>query len=102
MEDGLRKTIQKIGNSLSEFNKIYLTIDMDVLDPAFAPVVQNPEPDGLAMHTFLDLLYEVCKHPIIAFDLVEVTPHYDTETTAIQAAKTILETLCYIEKRRKT
>lgn len=102
MEDGLKKTIQKIENSLSEFNKTYLTIDMDVLDPAFAPAVQNPEPDGLDMHTFLELLYEICKHSIIAFDLVEVTPHYDAGTTAIQAAKIILETLCYIEKRHKT
>jgi len=101
MEDGTKKTIQKVGSSLSDFDKIYLTIDMDVLDPAFAPAVQNPEPDGLDMRTFLSLLYEVCKHPIIAFDLVEVAPHYDTGTTAIQAAKIVLETLCYIEKGRK-
>lgn len=98
IEDGLKKTTQKIRNSLSAFDKIYLTIDMDVLDPAFAPAVQNPEPDGLDMHTFLDLLYEVCKGSIVAFDLVEVTPHYDAGTTANQAAKTILEILCYIEK----
>jgi len=100
MKDDL-KTIQKIRDSLSKFDKIYLTVDMDVLDPAFAPAVQNPEPDGLDMHTFLNLLYEVCKRSIVAFDLVEVTPHYDAGTTAIQAAKIILETLCYVEKRRK-
>ena len=100
IEDGLKKTTQKIRNILSDFDKIYLTIDMDVLGPAFAQAVQNPEPDGLGMHTFLDLLCEVCKHSIVAFDLVEVTPHYDAGTTAIQAAKTILEILCYIEKRR--
>jgi len=101
MEDGLKKTKQKIGGILSDFNKIYLTIDMDVLDPAFAPAVQNPEPEGLDTHTVLDLLHEVCKHSIVAFDLVEAAPHYDNGTTAIQAAKIILETLCYIEKRRK-
>jgi len=102
MEDGLKKTKQKIGGILSGFNKIYLTIDMDILDPAFAPAVQNPEPEGLDTHTVLDLLHEVCKHSIIAFDVVEVTPHYDSGTTAIQAAKIIFETFCYIEKRRKT
>ena len=101
MEDGLKRTIQNIGNNLSDSNEIYLTIDMDVLDPAFASGVQNPEPDGLDTHMFLDLLYEVCKHSVVAFDLVEVTPHYDSGATAIEAAKTILETLCYIEKRRK-
>lgn len=101
-EDGLKKTIQKIENSLSDLNKIYLTIDMDVLDPAFAPAVQNPEPEGLDIHTLLSLLYEVCKHPVLVFDCVEVSPHYDTGATAIEAAKVILEILCYIEKRRRT
>jgi len=100
-EDGLKKTLQKIGNNLSDFDKVYLTIDMDVLDPAFAPAVQNPESDGLDTHTLLELLYEVSKRQIVAFDLVEVAPHYDTGTTAIQAAKIVLETLCYIEKRRE-
>jgi len=101
LEDGLKKTLQKIGTSLSDFNKIYLTIDVDALDPAFTPAVQNPEPDGLDTHTLLELLYEVCKCPIVTFDLVEVAPNYDSGTTAIQAAKIIFETLCYTEKRRK-
>jgi len=101
LEDGLKKTIQKIETSLSDFDKVYLTIDMDVLDPAFAPAVQNPEPNGLDTHTLLELLYEVCKCSIVAFDLVEVAPHYDAGTTSIQAAKIVLETLCYIERNRK-
>jgi len=99
--DGVERTAQKIETLLADHEKIYLTIDMDVLDPAFAPAVQNPEPDGLDIHVFLDLLCQVCTHRIVAFDLVEVAPHYDNGITAIQAAKTIFEALCQVEKARK-
>ncbi len=75
---------------------------MDVLDPAFAPAVQNPEPDGLDMPMFLDLLGKVCDHRIVAFDLVEVAPNYDKGITAIQAAKTIFEVLCCVERTQKS
>jgi agmatinase len=100
-KDGIERTAEKIETLLADHEKIYLTIDMDVLDPAFAPAVQNPEPDGLDVHVFLDLLCQVCHHNIVAFDLVEVAPHYDNGITAIQAAKTIFEALCQVEKARK-
>jgi len=99
--DGVEKTTKKIDTLLADCKKIYLTLDMDVLDPAFAPAVQNPEPDGLDMPMFLDLLGKVCDRRLVAFDLVEVAPHYDMGVTAIQAAKTIFETLCHIEKARR-
>lgn len=100
-ENGIQKTVQTAKKLLVNHEKIYLTIDMDVLDPAFAPAVQNPEPDGLDMHTLLDILCKVCDHRVVAFDLVEVAPHYDNGVTAIQAAKTMFEVLCCIEKTRK-
>lgn len=100
-ENGIQKTVQTAKKLLANCEKIYLTIDMDVLDPAFAPAVQNPEPDGLDMHTLLDILCKVCDYRVVAFDLVEVTPHYDNGVTAIQATKTMFEVLCCIEKTRK-
>lgn len=100
-KEGVPNTVRTIRNILSDCEKIYLTIDMDVLDPAFAPAVQNPEPNGLSMHTFVDILCNVCDERVIAFDLVEVTPHYDQGITAVEAAKTIFEVLCHIEKARK-
>jgi len=101
-KDGVERANEKIEKLLADYEKFYLTIDMDVLDPAFAPAVQNPEPDGLDVHVFLDLLCHVCDHRIVAFDLVEVAPHYDSGVTAIQAAKTIFEALCQVEKARKS
>ena len=100
--DGVEKTIEKIEKLLANVKQTYLTIDMDVLDPAFVPAVPNPEPDGLCAHMFYDLLSNVCDKRVIAFDVVEVAPHYDTGITAIQAAKTIFEMLCHIEKARKS
>ncbi len=101
MEDGVKETIEKVRELLVGQERVYLTIDMDVLDPAFAPGVQNPESDGLSMHVFLDLLCGVCDRKVVAFDLVEVAPHYDMGITAAQAAKTIFEVLCRLERTRK-
>jgi agmatinase len=101
-EDGIAKTVEAIDCILADYEKIYLTIDFDVLDPAFAPAVQNPEPEGLDTPTLLDLLNEVCDKRVIGFDLVEVTPQYDQGVTAIQATKTVFEVLCFLERARKS
>jgi len=100
-KDGAEQTSKKIGKLLASAKKVYLTVDMDVLDPAFAPAVQNPEPDGLCTHHLYDLLSEVCDERTVAFDVVEVAPHYDHGVTAIVAAKTIFEILSDIEKARR-
>jgi len=100
LSDGVEKTLRTIKKQLADVKKTYLTIDMDVLDPAFAPGVQNPEPDGLTINTFLNLLCGLCDQRVTALDLVEVAPNYDNGTTALQAAKTLFEALCGIEKTR--
>jgi agmatinase len=98
--NGVDKAIEMIEKLLANVQQTYLTIDMDVLDPAFVPAVQNPEPDGLSANLFYDLLSKVCDRRVIAFDVVEVAPHYDNGVSAVQAAKVIFETLCYLEKAR--
>ncbi len=74
---------------------------MDVVDPAFAPAVQNPEPDGLSIQTLLDLISNFCDSRTVGLDLVEATPLFDRGITEIQAAKILFEALCQIEKARK-
>ncbi len=81
---------------------VYLTIDMDVLDPAFAPAVQNPEPNGLSSQSLLALVSELCDKRVAILDLVEVAPSYDHGVTAIQAAKLLFEALCCISKARES
>jgi len=101
-EDGVESTIETVKKTLKGCERTYLTIDMDVLDPAFASAVQNPEPDGMSMQTLLDLVSCLCDNRLVGLDLVEVTPPYDNGTTAIQAAKIIFEALCQIERARKS
>ncbi len=101
-KEGIQKTVKKIAGVLEGFKKIYLSIDLDVLDPAFVPAVQNPEPEGLDTPTLLNLLTGVCDNRVVGFDLVEVAPHYDRGVTAIQAAKIIFEVLCCLEKAQKS
>lgn len=97
---GAQDISRDIGSLLDHHEAVYLSIDMDVLDPAFAPAVQNPEPDGVNIRLLLDLVCNVCDSRVVGFDVTEVTPHYDKGVTAIQATKVISEVLCALEKNR--
>jgi agmatinase len=101
-KQGAEKTTKDIAKIIADFERVYLSIDMDALDPAFAPAVQNPEADGLFVDLFLDVLCSICDDRIVGFDVVEVAPHYDQGVTAVQAAKIVFEVLCHLEKAKKT
>lgn len=99
--EGVEQATAFLEKRLEDMRNVYVSIDMDILDPAYAPAVQNPEPEGLETSVLLDILGCVCDKPILGFDLVEVAPNYDHGNTAIQAAKIIFEMLCSIEKARR-
>jgi len=101
MQASPEQTVNEINDLLADFEKVYLTVDMDVVDPAYAPAVQNPEPDGLSTHQLLHLLSLTCSRRVVAFDVVEVTPHYDMGTTSILAARIIFEILSHIHKDKR-
>jgi agmatinase len=72
-------------------NPLYLSVDMDCLDPAFAPGVGNPVPGGLSTRELLDILKSV-SGKIAAADVVEFVPAYDvSEITATAAARLVIE-----------
>jgi agmatinase len=96
-KEGVAQIIQRLKEELAPYEKLYLTIDMDVLDPAYAPAVQNPEPEGIETHTLVDILCGLCDRRVVGFDVLEVAPAYDQGTSAINAAKVIFEMLCQIE-----
>jgi agmatinase len=100
-EWGTAKAAKKLERELAKYPNLYISVDIDVIDPAYAPASQNPEPEGLDTQTLFDLLGKVCDKRTIGLDIVEVAPNYDQGTTAILAAKTIFEMLCSIEKSRK-
>jgi agmatinase len=100
-KEGAKQIVQRIQEELIPYEDVYLTIDMDVLDPAFAPGVQNPEAEGLETHTLLDILCALCDKRVVGFDVVEIAPVYDQGISAVAAAKVIFEVLCQLEKARK-
>jgi len=71
---------------------VYLSLDIDVVDPAFAPGTGTPEPGGISSVELLDALGLLRDLPMVGMDLVEVTPVYDSAgITAMLAAKVIRE-----------
>jgi agmatinase len=97
---GMEKTRNQLESFLDKFRHTYLTIDSDVLDPAFCPGVANPEFNGLTPDELLPLVSIVAEQRMIGFDLVEVCPTYDTGTAPVAAARLIFETLAHAEKVR--
>jgi len=78
-----------------DVEKVYLSIDLDILDPAYAPGLSYPEPGGISTRSLLDFIHGLKEMEIVAFDVVELCPPYDNSSsiTAIGAIKIILETL---------
>ncbi|NIO37968.1 agmatinase [Candidatus Bathyarchaeota archaeon] len=83
---------------LTDYDSVYLSVDMDVLDPAYAPAVQNPEPEGLETQVLMDIIHYLCDRRVIGFDIVEVAPRFDNGISVIQAAKIAFEILCSLEE----
>jgi agmatinase len=96
---GISKTAQRIRGFLSAFSHSYVTVDIDVLDPAFAPGVGNPEPDGLSTDELLTLVDATMEKNTVGFDLVEVSPQLDTGQTAAVGVKVIFEAVAALSAR---
>ncbi len=80
---------------------LYLTIDIDVLDPGIAPGTGNPEPDGATYAELLTALGSLASHRIVGMDLVEVSPPCDpTGLTPIVAASLVREMILLFAPRR--
>jgi agmatinase len=92
---------EQLKEKLLPYENLYLTVDMDVLDPAFAPAVQNPEPEGITTTALLDLACALCDKRVLGFDVLEIAPIYDQGVSAVVAAKVMFEMLCQLEKSRK-
>lgn len=94
---GMDRVEEKLRGWLDSASSMYLSIDMDVLDPASAPAVGNPSPEGISVSQLLDTVAFVVGPRLMGFDLTEVTPQYDSGLTAIQAAYIVLETIYLVE-----
>ena len=85
---------------VSTFDTIYSSFDLDVLDPAFAPGVGNPEAVGITSRELFDLIHSFEETPVIGVDIVELNPYHDNGATATLAAK-IMSTLIAMDLSQK-
>ena len=70
---------------------VYISIDLDVLDPAYAPGVSHHEPGGMSTRQVIEIIHRI-EAPIVGADIVEYNPKRDpTETTAMVAVKLLKE-----------
>ncbi len=100
-ELGIEKAVETLREFISRFQHTYLTIDSDVLDPAFCPGVANPEFDGLTPSELTYLVSSVASQRMVGFDLVEVCPNYDFGAAAVAASRLIFEVIANAEKARR-
>lgn len=89
--------VELVKRHLKKFGKrpIYVTLDIDVVDPAFAPGTGTPQIGGLSSAQILELVRSLKGLNLVACDLVEVSPPYDNgEITSLLAANLLYELIC--------
>jgi len=95
LDDGIETAILRLSRHFQE-KPLYLSIDIDVLDPAYAPGTSTPEPFGISPYDILKIL-DAFSSQLVGCDLVEVCPPYDKGETALVAAKLIRILLSTLE-----
>ena len=89
--EGIDKIVSRIRKRVGN-NPLYLSIDIDVLDPAFAPGTGTPEIAGMSTREMVNVIRGLSGLKLISADVVEVSPAYDhAEVTSLAAATIIYE-----------
>ena len=100
-EIGTAGIIAGIMGTLGTEDPVYLSVDIDVLDPAFAPGTGTPEPGGWTTRELIRVLRGIEGLNLVGADVVEVSPAYQGrgEETALAAAQVVYELLSSMVKR---
>jgi agmatinase len=100
MDDlGARGVVERIRDRVGD-RPVYVSVDIDVLDPAFAPGTGTPEAGGLSSRELLAILRGFADLNLVGADVVEVAPAYDhAEITGIAAAHVVYELLSALAPR---
>ncbi len=94
------ESLRRFKSFLSGFRHVYVSVDLDGLDPAYAPGVGTPEPGGLTTLTTLKYVYALRGADLAAFDIVELCPAYDNGSTATLAARMMNELIAIASLRK--
>jgi agmatinase len=96
---GIEEVAQRIRERVGDC-PVYLSVDIDVLDPAFAPGTGTPEMGGVTSRELLRLLRSLDGMPLVGADIVEVSPSYDTaEITSLAAATVVYDMIALMAKQ---
>ena len=91
--DGIDKAVKELAGK-----NVYLTIDMDVLDPSVFPGTGTPEHGGVQFMELLEAVFKLKELNIVAADINELSPHYDPSGISTAAAcKLLREILLMLE-----
>ncbi|MFI5285715.1 MAG: agmatinase [Candidatus Dormibacteria bacterium] len=102
-----RGVVTVVGDAIAEAldgpEHIYLSVDIDVLDPGFAPGTGTPEPGGMQPIDLLNAIRQiVLRTDVVAMDVVEVSPPYDwAELTSQNANRCLLEAVSALAVKRR-
>lgn len=100
-EMGIPAVIETIKKSVGT-RPVYISLDIDAIDPAFAPGTGTPEVGGFSSYQMLQLVRGLQGLNLVGFDLVEVSPPYDhSEITAILAANLVFEFLSLLALKKR-
>ncbi|KAI0128362.1 arginase family-domain-containing protein [Xylariales sp. AK1849] len=102
MDDiGTAGIVKAIMNTLGTDDPVYLSVDIDVLDPAFAPGTGTPEPGGWTTRELIRVLRGIEELNLVGADIVEVAPAYQGvgEETALAGAQVVFEMLSSMVKK---
>ena len=96
--DGIvERVVDRVGD-----HPVYVSIDIDVLDPAFAPATGTPEAGGMTSRELLGVLRAMRELRLVGADIVEVSPVYDhAEVTAVAAANIAYELVTIMSEKAK-
>jgi len=86
----------------NECDGVFLSVDIDVVDPGMAPGTGTPEPGGMTSRELLEAVRRICLElPVVGMDVVEVAPPFDSaDITAMLANRVVLEALSALAFKR--
>lgn len=100
-EIGLKELSKRIRDRVGEA-KVFITFDIDFVDPAYAPGTGTPEVDGFTSGEAIELIRSLIGLNFVGFDVVEVLPAFDpSEITALLAANVVYEFISLIALNRR-
>jgi len=102
-ERGMKSVASRVYNKLSDCDAVHISLDIDCLDPAFAPGTGIPDSGGLTSREVITLIKSLHGLPLIGLDIVEVSPPIDpSEATVFAALKIIMEYIALFARGKKS